>query len=121
MVRNNEEEQPVVLIQNVGNELIEYLLVELAWSRGLEAGIHREAPQGVKIQCSDEEADELMQASRPGAAFLRVWRLELLAKAVVICGGTPSAKLRGLIQKARDRAGLTCSPRPYGQKGFSQN
>lgn len=121
MVDMNTNDENTLNVVRVADELVRYLLVELAWHRNLEAGIDSEAPREVVIRGQEDEVIDLLETARPAAKLLKARKLEIIAEAVIAAGGKPSAMLLEMITKKRRKAGLNEQSQWSAKSRFSQN
>ena len=88
---------------SVPERLVGLLLIEIAWSRGLEAWPDEEIPATVWILCTQDEVEEILALSETAGAYLRLQELQALKAAVILAGGEPSKELMDSIETVEDQ------------------
>ncbi|UCD56055.1 MAG: hypothetical protein JSV16_09385 [Candidatus Hydrogenedentota bacterium] len=83
------------------------LLMEMAWSRGLDAWLDLELPGITWIRGNEFQVEEILEMAILPAERMKVRALENLAKAIVAAGDAPSEELKEAIKIAQGRL-LAC-------------
>jgi hypothetical protein len=96
---------------SVPRRSIGLLLIEMAWSRGLNAWPDEELSGIVWIRCNESQVEEILELATLPAEMMKVRALENLANAIVLAGDKPSQELADAIKVAQGRLLVSLSER----------
>lgn len=106
-VKKKLELQKKEIAISVPGRSIGLLLIEMAWSRGLNAWSDEELTGIVWIRCNESQVEEILELATLPAEMMKVRALENLANAIVAEGDKPSQELEEAITVAQGRL-LAC-------------
>ena len=101
MRRTNENEQNGIVVIRVPDRIVQFVLLELAWALDYAAWTRISTHELIWVECSKEEALELLELARPIQKLLRLRKLEVIAEAVLKAGARPSGDLLRAIRQTR--------------------